>query len=139
MAGVTDDIRAAMARLPGLNSFGVGLFDSGRRLSAAEYRQEMDDNCAALLGDTEGFVKTCDWLSGITPIKTINKRYSSYGLKHLAERDIGYITNGTFIAAAIHCGFQFWRRERSPNVYFNMSERSLKAHWRSLNARRHAF
>ena len=72
------------------------------------------------------FVRTCEWLENINKIKTINTKHTSYGLKHIAEKHIGYITNGVFIAAAIYCGFDFKVRARNPNVMFNMSEKSIK-------------
>jgi len=46
----------------------------------------------------------------------------------MAEQEIGYITNGVFIAAAIHCGFDV-KFDGSPNVMINISEKSLK-NWR---------
>ena len=46
-------------------------------------------------------------------------------MKHLAEDEIGYVTNGAFIAAAIHCGFPYQLIPDSPNVRFGISEKSL--------------
>ena len=41
------------------------------------------------------------------PRKTINKRISSYGLKHLAERHVGaYISNEALIKAMLESGFR---------------------------------
>jgi hypothetical protein len=42
----------------------------------------------------------------------------------MAEKEIGYVTNGMFICAAVHCGFDF--KIEQPNAMFNISERSLK-------------
>jgi hypothetical protein len=50
----------------------------------------------------------------------------SYGIKHTAEQDIGYITNGVFIAAGIIAGYSYEIREGDPNVSFGMSEQSFK-------------
>jgi hypothetical protein len=55
----------------------------------------------------------------------------SYSLKHRVERwatrrgvEDYYVSNGAFIAAAIHCGFtQKWIID-TPNVWFNISKRS---------------
>ena len=55
--------------------------------------------------------------------KTVNRRRTAYGLKHIAEREIGYITEQTFIAAAIHMGFT--HKGVGP-VHFGMSETSIK-------------
>lgn len=68
------------------------------------------------------------------PISTINKRHTSYGLKHLAERrakklsnnETNYITNGALILAMVDAGFRFVRDGQSPNVFLNVSERELK-------------
>jgi hypothetical protein len=68
--------------------------------------------------------------------KTINRRHSSYGLKHLAEPEIGYVTNGAFIAAAVHCGFSFETYPDSPNVCFGISEKSIKAKQRAHREKR---
>ena len=51
---------------------------------------------------------------------------TSYGLKHVAEREIGYITNGVFIAAAIAEGFVVRRVKGTPNARIGIS----RAAWR---------
>jgi hypothetical protein len=83
-------------------------------------REMLGDNMADLIW-------TIDWLrSNVEPIKTINRRHSSYGLKHLAEKFSpgGYLSNGVFIAAAMIVGYPF--EVDPPNAMFGMSERSLK-------------
>ena len=61
------------------------------------------------------------WLRGQTKRKTLNKSGTSYGLKHVAERDVGYITNGVFIAAAVAEGFRVVRIRETPNAWLNIS------------------
>jgi hypothetical protein len=62
------------------------------------------------------------WLRRFGKIRALNRRGTSYGLKHCAEDDIGYVTNGCFIAAAIAEGFNVRRVESgSPNAWFNIS------------------
>lgn len=52
--------------------------------------------------------------------KTIRKRQSSYGLKHLIERNTGtYISNGDLIAAMIICGYRY--QKDGINCYFNVT------------------
>lgn len=121
-----EQIQKTIDKLPRLTDFGVGLFDHGRGLSPAQFQEKFQKEQETLLNSTDAFFKTCEWLSEIEKIKTINSKHTSYGLKHIAEKDIGYITNGVFIAAAIHCGFDFKTRAGSPNVIFNMSEKSIK-------------
>ncbi len=48
-----------------------------------------------------------DWIAkNIQPRKTENRRLSSYGLKHVLQRDTGiYITNNQFKDAMLLCGY----------------------------------
>ena len=59
--------------------------------------------------------------------KTINDRHSSYALKHIMERHTDtYVSNGSFIRAAIELGFEYRRCTRhSVNVCFNASYKRL--------------
>ena len=46
-------------------------------------------------------------ISNVLPRKTANKSHSSYGIKHYAEKDLGfYISNNQFKDAMLQCGFQ---------------------------------
>lgn len=91
------------------------------------------------------FLRALAFASCIQSIKTPNRRQSSYGLKHIAEKlDYSlnggaylpryYVANSAMIAAAIYAGFTPHNPENiggefnsSPNPAFNMSERSVKA------------
>ena len=59
--------------------------------------------------------------------KTINRRLTSYALKHLAERaarEIGcsaYVSNGLFLTAAIALGFTVKPIAGTPNAWLNVS------------------
>jgi hypothetical protein len=73
------------------------------------------------------------WLSQFAKIRALNRRGTSYGLKHWAEDDIGYVTNGVFIAAAIAEGFTVHCVEfGSPNAWFNISTEA----WRHVERTR---
>lgn len=66
-----------------------------------------------------------DWIKeNLEPIKTFNLRHTSYGLKHIFERNGGfYIGNGAFKGAMLKCGFRV--KDRSAlNWKFNVSEKS---------------
>lgn len=121
------DIEAVMREIPELGDFGVGIFNQGRGKSLEERRAEREAEKRALLNSADICTKICEWLADFEMTKAINHKHSSYGLKHLAEKEIGYITNGAFIAAAVHSGFPFKVFPDSPNMCFGISERSIKA------------
>ena len=99
-------IKAVQAKYPELTGFGLG----GE--GAIEPEQ----------------VQTCiEWLlahDALDRRKTINTKFTSYGLKHMVERATGqYVSNGAFICAALYLGYKMKRsRLSSPNVYFNIRE-----------------
>lgn len=55
-----------------------------------------------------------------------SKDMSSYGLKHVAEKHMGYITNGAFILAATLEGYTVYPINKSPNANFNMMVKNVK-------------
>lgn len=74
-------------------------------------------------------------VSSLDKSSRINKKYSSYKLKHIFERmlkektnnEISYISNGEFILTMLQCGFRMERcSNRSKNAYFNLKDSSLK-------------
>ncbi|GAB60753.1 hypothetical protein [Rheinheimera nanhaiensis] len=119
-------IQAVIDLIPELTDFGIGIHKNGRWLSQQEKADEFSKSQDDLLKSADAFNKAVEWLSQVKQIKNINSKRSSYGLKDLAEKKIGYITNGVFIAAAVHSGFKYKIDESSPNALFNMSEKSLK-------------
>jgi hypothetical protein len=124
-----DDIKAVVAKVPGLNAFGVGVYFDVRPSDREVWFQSSRDE---LLGDVDGCSRAEAWLQSKVRTKAVNRRWSSYGLKHLAEEEVGYVTNGAFIAAAVHCGFPVAVSPDSPNVLVGISERSLKAGLRGV-------
>ena len=117
-----DDIVAVMAKIPNLNDFGIGLFDHGQGLTADQKVETLRQNQEQLLASEEACTRACAWLATVEKIKT--PKYSSYGLKHVAEKAVGYVTNGVFIAAAVHCGVPYRLWPGSPNVGFGISKKS---------------
>ena len=69
------------------------------------------------------------WLGHHGRRATTNPNYSSYGLKHFAEKTapalrdgaIPYISNGAFIAAALHLNYRVSRIGDTPNARINIS------------------
>lgn len=145
-----DAIKAVMEAQPDLSKGGFRTWDSipsscdavrnperyQRKLKReAEFlkeREEMTDDFS--IGE---FERAVDFLRAHGhPTKTIRKWRSSYGLKHMAEnwhRVVfrsgagGYISNGMFIAAAIHLGFQIeYKHREDRNCYFNIAKIKTK-------------
>lgn len=121
ICGCPDSTEATLSNLASKPRFAA---EYGPRV--AEFVKERAELVAAV--DDIGW--TVDWLrQHIEPTKAVNRRRSSYGLKHVAERHSPkrYLTNGVFIAAALIAGYRAEFVWNSPNVFFAMSERSIKA------------
>jgi len=110
---------------PLLTDFGLGLPYGTKN---HHRRKKMREEKARLISKHRQFELVCRWLSGIEKTESINSRHTSYFLKHIAERgcEIGHISNGVFIAAAIYCGFNYKTAKNHPNVVFNMSQASIQ-------------
>lgn len=79
-----------------------------------------------------------DWCDLIGKISTINKKHSSYGLKHIFEKSKNgfYVTNGMFKGAMLKLEYEYELcHPTSPNWYFNISEKGIKflIHQNELN------
>lgn len=67
--------------------------------------------------------KVRDWLcSGrVARMDSINRRVTSYGLKHVIEREVGmYISNESCIEGFKACGYKAQRVRGTPNYRFNV-------------------
>ena len=120
-----DDIQRVMDTVPGLNYFGIGVFDplsKSTEQQSAELRKGKQD----LLNSIAECDKVAEWLKRVEKIKTMT--HNSYHLKHCVERDMGgHVSNGVFITVAIHAGFAYRTESGSANVLFGVSNKSLKA------------
>jgi hypothetical protein len=119
------DMERVMVQEPQLTDFGFGIHYCGRK-TKEEYEVEFSRERKAIceLRSLEQFMAARSWLTQFGRTKAINRCGSSYGLKHVAARDIGYVTNGVFIAAAIAEGFIVRRIEYGPNALFNISSKA---------------
>ena len=116
--------------------------DAGRAVyKMAEVRFERSRGEMLAGKNCDEFIRALAFCSELAPIKTLNAKQSSYGLKHRAEersyrlaggaelpRD--YVSNSSFIAAAFYAGFSSnadrpHRDQSSPNLIFNISQKSL--------------
>ncbi len=119
-------LRRAMDLAPELSGFGYRVTrDRGETPEEAEAR--FLKNRAEMLGEhgVDEFIRAAEFVSKFGRRKSMNRRRSSYGLKHDAEREAGdYVANGMLIAAALALGFSAERTHAgSPNAYFNISSR----------------
>lgn len=117
------DLEAIMEAEPVLNTIGFGLSNCTTYKNLEERRAALAERRADLRKQIGTCAKVAKWLKENTlPRKTINRNDSSYGWKHIVEKEIGeYVSNGAFIAAAIHCGFKFSAEGGyCPNAYFNI-------------------
>lgn len=127
------DFLSAIEKEPYLIDFGI------RCSSHVDRKKTAEENNAIFLSQRESFAQSghqefslcCEWLEGCNQRKTINTSFSSYRLKHMVEawaknsgRDNYYVSNGAFIAAAIHMRFDWQPDFDSPNVMFNISGKS---------------
>lgn len=92
-------------------------------------QDEMAERRAELGRSESAFAEACAWIrEHLPPTPRSRGYYSSYYLKHIAEAEIGYITNGLFIAAMIHCGHRFRQPGKgNPNAYFPLHKRKVRA------------
>jgi hypothetical protein len=120
-----DDLAQVMEQYPTLTSFGFGIFEGQGSNTGTEYEQKLQAARLRLLQSVEQCSRAYVWLKPVAKIHSINRRHSSYGLKHWLERCYSpyYCSNGALIAAALLLEFKAARE--GPNAYFNMSERSL--------------
>jgi len=122
IAAAAVDMELILEQEPQLSDFGFGRSDfyKTREEAVAKFREDRES-----IRDPQSlaqFILARGWLSQFAKLKSLNKCGSSYGLKHVAEHDIGYITNGVFIAAAIAEGFRVRRiNDSNPNAWFNIS------------------
>jgi hypothetical protein len=127
LAAAAVEMDRVLVAEPELTDFGYGVFAQERKTAEArqtEFAQHRETIRRPI--SLAQFIAARRWLSQWGKLKSLNQRGSSYGLKHVAEDEIGYVTNGVFIAAAIAEGFRV--RREGPNALFNISSTA----WRGV-------
>ena len=137
-----NDVRAVLEKHWELTHFGMGPNSQNLKEAAGNYGRAIELGHQQLLNALDECNKACRFLRHVKGRKTINRKRTSYGLKHEAEGFVrslkdrpvnAYVSNGAFICAALHLGFEIQREDlTSPNVLFNMSARSPVFEWRRL-------
>lgn len=120
-----NDLRTIMQHEPQLTIEGFGIWSGHRRKSKREQEAIFAEKRQRLWGGIERIQPTCEWIEeNLEPAHRFNSRWGSYTLKHLAEREVDYITNGQFIASMLLMGYRV-RRDRWIG-WFNYSVRKEK-------------
>lgn len=95
--------------------------------NAKELFREFDSPLAFL--DLEEYKQSAlyEWCNSLEKVQKINKRHTSYGLKHIFAKDNKgfYAYNGAFKGAMLLAGFKV-ADETELNWRFNISEKSVK-------------
>lgn len=127
VAASEDERRLAKVMMlhPALHAWGLGEYPDDRKLSPTERKAKLAEARKVLRDSVAAVAWVADWIAdNMAIVKALNKRHSSYGLKHLAERHRGeYVSNGAFIAGAILAGLKC-SGDYSP--CFNISEESIQ-------------
>jgi hypothetical protein len=133
LATAAIDMDRVLEREPQLGDGGFSTYERNKTSEdrAADLRRQRESTRAPR--SLAQFVAARGWLRQFSKTEALNRRGTSYGLKHFAEDDIGYVTNGVFIAAAIAEGFTVRRTESgSPNAWLNISTEA----WRRTDRKR---
>ncbi len=118
----TEDIAEVMRQIPGLTAYGVGPYHAWLKLPGDQFEAKVEAERKKLLGSAAICTKVCDWLLLHRPAKAVaDSPHTSYELKHAAQAAIGDdVSNGQFIAAAVHCAIPYRLIPDSPNVRFGI-------------------
>ncbi len=121
------DIQKVIDKVPGLTDYGFGIFQDGQGMTFCDRKIKIREEQAALLGKADECTKICEWLADVDKIWGINTSRSSRDLKQIFEDDTGVqVSNGAFIAAAVHCGFPYETEYGVSDVFFGMSRLSIR-------------
>lgn len=117
MAITRENIERVLAEHPKLHDLGYGE-TTGVGGQPVEQNREilLQPSAIEVINTMVGWIR-----QNLVARKAINKLRTSYGLKHLAEKDVGYSSNGEFIVAMLLSGY---RMSGKPgyNPAFNVSE-----------------
>lgn len=120
-------VEALLATQEGLCIHGFGVVGEGIMAIADRDRQFEIERAALLSPDSLRAIAFVEhWIDRrlMRDGKRINRRHTSMALKHLAEGEIGYITNGQFIVAMLLCRYAMYRNE--DHVFFNVWEDGVR-------------
>jgi len=139
-----DDICSVMKEHPELTHFGIGACrHTGQTYK--EYLERFEKDRQTLMESVDECNRALFFLAHTTKRQTLNRSFTSYGLKHSVENFLRYtggfenkyLSNGAFICAAIHYGYNYSPSDNrgSPNAIFNISSTSPVLMWLRLYGR----
>lgn len=106
----------------------VGFIVRNREEPEQAYQERVTNAQKTLVDNTSEIEAAITWIkNNLEPATKINVSTNSYTLKHYAEKETGYISNGVFILAALMCGYEC--EQYSPNSIngcFNISAKKIK-------------
>jgi hypothetical protein len=123
----------ALEAIPNLTYYGVGIPEQPKvyQEKGIEFIKEETAKLQAEMERHLDEIAICaDWIKQVKPTKTVRSGSYSNGFKDRVEdwcRKKGssrYISNGSFIAAAVGLGFRFTITGR--NAAFNISEKAMR-------------
>ena len=129
-------LRAALEAEPLLCDTGVDIYEAERRKRRRTYSEEELVRERAELQSEERLeaVAACaDFVRAMAGSSRYYRDSTSYGFKHVVEerfKVVGeylYVSNGSFIAAAVGLGFPLRREEWTPNAFFQFSSASVRS------------
>jgi len=120
-----EDLLNAIEKEPLLTNFGIGIFQSGEKMTIEERQEEFQKERELLKDNLEQFQICCNWLTLCQKRKTVNLNIdSSYGLKHRVENHFkSYVSNGSFIAAIIYLEIPYKIYPSRPNINVALSSK----------------
>ena len=112
-----------MNKIPALTVHGIKVPPNVKQTDRKAW---VEEDRQRLLHSVYTCTAVCQWLARIEKSQIPRQAANSYTVRRYAEADIGPIATGVFIAAAIHCGFDYKFTKNGAALYFNMSERSIR-------------
>lgn len=118
----TESIQAILVNHPKLHDGGYGI---PKKMGYTENDFSILRSHLLTAESLEAIGRMVAWIeTNMEPRDRDNPLHSSYGLKHIAERDgAGYASNGEFIVAALICGYRLGNEFYNPS--FNMSQKHI--------------
>ena len=133
-AAAASEMEHFLEQHPQLSDFGFGLADFYKTHAERVAKFRADRESVRDPRSLAQFTIARGWLRQFAKLKSLNKRGTSYGLKHVAAHDIGYVTNGVLIPPPVKSPLKPSRLRAPPILHlqkdcggnFEQSQRVLR-------------